>query len=394
MLRRSHSPSSRRSQALLRGLLCINQAFTSPDPVTHRGSFESGTGVPPSLVCCVDPDLSSSDPPVHKATNVSVDPEVDCRVSPNRFKLFPVGAAYGQRHHPIRAPPYHANHSDISSACASSIRPDPSSLDGTFLDSNEVQIRETRRANKEDETDKSLRTYRDDTPFDHGRTLPDHAFVHASPTRTSTRPNPSVALLGSRQAGTMRLVYESKDHVEKSFRTYNGRFPSGYNGAESISCRSFNAPPSKPVNNASTSRQSRFNCDDCADDKILKTYHVAPISGPDSRDSRPTSRDGSESPQHSDDYGESTSFFGEGASGGSFGDGSDPSHDGRGIGKGCGRSRRGHHVRDGCGGFVGDGSSSSVGSGGFRPRAVPRDLSDIASSDIIVSKLMRSLLSH
>eukprot|EP00956_Cyclotella_meneghiniana_P011311 scaffold15927_cov76-Cyclotella_meneghiniana.AAC.1 len=192
----------------------------------------------------------------------------------------------------------------------------------------------------------------------------------------------------------MRLVYESKDPVEKSFRTYHGRFPSGYDGAESISCRSFNAPPSEPVNNASTSRQSQFNCDNCEDDKLLKTYHVAPISGPDSRDSRPTSRDGSESPQHSDDYGESTSFFGEGASSGSFGDGSDPSRDSRGIGKGCGRSRRGHHVRDGCGGFVGDGSSSSVGSGGFTPRAVPRNLSALASSDIIVSKLMRSLLSH
>eukprot|EP00956_Cyclotella_meneghiniana_P018479 scaffold30765_cov45-Cyclotella_meneghiniana.AAC.1 len=154
----------------------------------------------------------------------------------------------------------------------------------------------------------------------------------------------------------MRLVYESNIQVVKSFRTYHGQFPSGYDGATSI-----NNPPSKPVNNASTSRQSRFNCNDYEAEETVETYHVAPISAPAFRDSRSTSRDGSPSSQHAGGSVETTSFSREIASEGGVSDDSDIVRDGRGNSSGF-SPRRGHRTRDGCGGCVGDGSSSSVGS--------------------------------
>ena len=200
MFRRSPSPSpsSRRSHALLRGLPYMNQAS-------------------------------------------------------NQVELFPVITNNKQRHPPTRAPPFHAI-APPSSTRTTSIRPDPSGLGDTFLDSNEAHIRETHRVNKEDKADKSLRTYRDNAPFEYGHTLPDLAFVHASPTRTSPRPNPSVVILGSRQTEVIRLVYENKDQAKKPFRTYHGRFSSGYDGAES---NSFRFSPSEPMTSiTSSSRQS------------------------------------------------------------------------------------------------------------------------------------------
>ena len=190
----------------------------------------------------------------------------------------------------------------------------------------------------------------------------------------------------------MRLVSENKDQVEQSFKTYHGRLSSGYDSAES---RSFDVSPSGPMTSSpSVSRQSRFSSNDNKeDDNTVETHHSPPFFGSYSRDFRRTSRDGPTPPQYPVDPGESMSLSSKGASSGSFGDGGDPSRDSRGVGKYCGRSH-GRRNHDGCGDFVGDGSSCSVGPGGFRPRAVPRDLSAIASSDIIVSKLMRCHLSH
>eukprot|EP00956_Cyclotella_meneghiniana_P032046 scaffold86256_cov36-Cyclotella_meneghiniana.AAC.1 len=282
-----------------------------------------------------------------------------------------VVATHEQRHRPSRAPPFREI-DPPSSTRTNSIRPDPSSLDGTFLDSNEAQSHEIRRANKEDDVDKALRTYREYVPSDVGRTLSDLPFVHASPTRTSTRPAPSTAFLGSRKAWITQLVYENEDLVEQSFGTYHG-FPSG--GAESVSRSSCSGRPSSdPMNSALISRQqSRNNIED--DDETVRTYHGTPLIGYAPRDSSGSSRDGSPSSQQAGDSVNITSFSRDVASGECFDDDSDIVRDGRGNGSGFSRCR-GHRDPDGCADDVDDGSSSSVGGfSSFRPRSVPRNLS-------------------
>eukprot|EP00956_Cyclotella_meneghiniana_P004994 scaffold6171_cov22-Cyclotella_meneghiniana.AAC.2 len=375
--RRSSPSPPRRSNALLRGLSGINQAFqqvglTSPDPIGTRASFESNVVVSPS-VRGSDRAPSSSNPPAFAPNNVSVDTGVDCRVpgSPRRDPAaVPVDEFFVQADRSVT-----------------------SALNTAFIASSAEDSRQSRvNENEEVQADDDL-TYHDRSPVGSGSGLP---------ADDASRRRPNQEFSNSGQSYGSNLNNDEENNTYRDSRQPFGRGSSEFQ---------------PPVGSGFTSRAESLNDGG---------------SGP-SRDSVEAVGRLPRTPWSRGRQGDDGSVFWSGHGGGGRGrgwpnDGGDGfggdgrgrlSHDGydasagsprapwsrssyeddddaSGFGRGSGGRGSGRFGRHGHDGF---GSDSSVrrsvapdGSGGLSPRAVPRNLFELSSSFVRVDKYKRAQL--